>query len=147
MLCLDGFTLRLAQKGQPFWTSRRDVAVPGPSQYILLRLLLRSLSRADKVPDPILNKMASIALVRRFDMVQGCFWREYFKTILKKLGVSVPRVVHSVFGGSCGELCVKLDQIFGSSVALLWSELADLQRWKERSHGCRSRGGVCSILG
>jgi hypothetical protein len=26
-------------------------------------------------------------------MVQGCFWREYFKTILKKLGVSVPRVV------------------------------------------------------
>jgi hypothetical protein len=91
--CLDGFTLRLAQKGQPFWTSRRDVAVPGPSQYILLRLLLRSLSRADKVPDPILNKMASIALVRRFDMVQGCFWREYFKTILKKLGVSVPRVV------------------------------------------------------
>jgi hypothetical protein len=26
------FTLRVAQKGQPFWTSRRDVAVPGPSQ-------------------------------------------------------------------------------------------------------------------
>jgi hypothetical protein len=60
---LVGFTLRLAQKGLPFWTSRRDVAVPGPSQYILLRLLHQNLSRADKVPDLILNKMASTALV------------------------------------------------------------------------------------
>jgi hypothetical protein len=61
---LASFTLRYAQKGQPFWTSRRDVAVPGPSQYILLKLLHRNLSRADKVPDTIPNKSTPIAFVK-----------------------------------------------------------------------------------